>query len=146
GKPTPDNSDEIEVARAWVEPAEERRSKDVGTEHRRAVRLDGVDDLRDEGLQLRLGHGHCPKATRPAATVSRTWPLSRLPSSHELAERERKAPSSTCHSAAVSSRTRFAGAPTAIRGRSSPYACAGPADIRSSSVSSGTRPGSTRLV
>ena len=39
-----------------------------------------------------------------------------------------------------------ASAPTAMRGRSSANACAGPADIRSTRVSSGTRPGSTRCV
>ena len=38
-----------------------------------------------------------------------------------------------------SSRTKFAGAPTATRGRSSPKIRAGPADIRSSSVSSRTQ-------
>ena len=46
-----------------------------------------------------------------------------------MAERERKPLSSTLHSAAVSSRTRLAGSPTAIRGRSRPYARAGPARV-----------------
>jgi hypothetical protein len=59
-------------------------------------------------------------ATRPAATVSLTLPLSVSPSSQEFPEREWKPPSPTRHVASVSSRTRFAGAPLAIRGGSSP--------------------------
>ena len=46
----------------------------------------------------------------------------------------------------MSSRTRFARAPTSIRGGSSPYARAGPADIRASSVGRDRSPGSTRCV
>ena len=49
--------------------------------------------------------------TRPgrSATVSRTFPRSVLPSSHELTERERKPPSLTRQLEFSSSRTRFAG-------------------------------------
>src|SRR5207247_1220702 len=94
----------------------------------------------DLEIELEVGRLPAANATLPAATVSRTLPLSVCPRAHEFTERERKLDSSTFHVAAVSSRTRFAGAPTAIRGRSSPYTRAGPADNRSSSVSSGTKP------
>src|SRR6266550_3707419 len=99
------------------------------------------------GVQVCRSHGdHPSNATLPAAIVSRTLPLTVWPSSHEFAERERKSLSKTRLLACRSSRTRFAGAPTAIRGASRPYARAGPADIRSSSVSSFSSPGSTRCV
>src|SRR2546429_208975 len=111
------------------------RGNDIG-----AVGLGG-------GVQVCRSHGdHPSNATLPAAIVSRTLPLTVWPSSHEFAERERKSLSETRLLAFRSSRTRFAGAPTAIRGASRPYACAGPADIRSSSVSSFSSPGSTRCV
>ncbi len=80
----------------------------------------------------RAGHASC--TTRPAAIVSLTLPLSVCPSSQELAECERKPSSVTRQAASVSSRTRFAGAPTSMRGGSIPNARAGPADMRSSNV------------
>src|SRR2546423_2711318 len=107
-----------------------------------------TDALAAEDLAV-LEHeeaGHPAYTTRPAAIVSTTLPRSRPPSSQEFAERERKRSSRTRHVAAGFSRTRFAGAPTATRGGSSPKMRAGPVDIRSSSVSSLTRPGSTRYV
>src|SRR5437764_3088155 len=107
-----------------------------------------ADTLAAEELAV-LEHeeaGHPSCTTRPAAIVSTTLPRSRRPSSHEFAERERKRSSRTRHVAAGFSRTRFAGAPTTMRGGSSPKMHAGPVDSRSSRVSSFTRPGSTRYV
>src|SRR5207302_11142698 len=103
-----------------------------------------LDDAprRDRLDESSLDLGHASNTTRPAATVSLTFPLSVCPSSHELTERERKPSSLTRQAASVSSRTRCAGAPTAIRGGSSPKARAGPADIRSSSVESVRSPDS----
>ena len=56
--------------------------------------------------------------TRPARRrrSCRTLPLRVWPRSHEFAERERKPSSVTRQAASVSSRTRLAGAPTAMRG------------------------------
>src|SRR5262249_14977009 len=89
---------------------------------------------------------HAWYATRPAATVISTFPWSFRPSSQELAERDRKRSSLTRQVAPGLSRTRFAGAPTAIRGSSRPKIRAGPADIRSSRVGRSIRPGSTSDV
>ena len=58
--------------------------------------------------------------TFPAATVWTTRPCSFDPSSHEFADFDLKEPWSTCQTASRSSRTRFAWAPTSIRGRSRP--------------------------
>ena len=78
--------------------------------------------------------------------MSTTRPFSRRPSSHEFAERERKPSALTRQEAVRSSNVRLAGAPVAMRGRSSPKIAAGPADIRSSSVSSVSTPDSTSSV
>src|SRR5437764_7016516 len=139
------DGDDVDVARTVVVVAARRRADHVN-------RLDLAERV-DERLEVagqdsrELDHrGHASNATLPAATVIRTRPRSVFPSSHEFAESERKLSSRTRHVALGSSRTRFAGAPTAMRGGSSPYARAGPADMRSSSVASGSRPGSTRCV
>src|SRR2546423_1257195 len=95
---------------------------------RRADRVPPKDRLVLEGQES----AHAEKATRPAATVSRIFERSVLPRSHEFADRERKPSSFTRQLAFGSKRTRFAGAPTSIRGGSIPYARAGPADMRSS--------------
>src|SRR5262249_12353278 len=89
---------------------------------------------------------HDRNATRPAAIVSRTRPRRRRPSSQEFDERERKPDPSTRQPAARSISVRLAGAPTATLGRSRPKMAAGPAENRSSSVSSRSTPGSTSSV
>ena len=63
---------------------------------------------------------HDPCTSRPAAIVARTRPRSFSPSSHEFLERLLKPSSATCQLACVSSRTRFACAPTATFGGSRP--------------------------
>src|SRR6185437_10467600 len=135
-----DDDHEVEVALPGPVAADQS-----GAEHER---LEDSHLFADRGLdfgaiglggsvQMCRNHGdHPSNATLPAAIVSRTWPLTVWPSSHEFVERERKSLSETRLLAFRSRRTRFAGAPTAIRGASKPYARAGPADIRSSSVSS----------
>src|SRR5207344_2117167 len=119
----------------------------AGREHGLAERVAvGPDRLPGPDRSVRereIAHSY---ATLPPATVMRTAPFSFDPSSHELSDREWKGCSPTVHSRSRSSRTRFALAPAATRGRSSPKSRAGPADIRSSSVSSGSRPGFTRCV
>src|SRR5205085_527753 len=145
-----DDGHEIEVALAGPVAPDQPRAEHERVEYL-DFRADRGQDIRAVGLRglIQIGGSdgdHPPNATRPAATVSRTWPLTVSPSSHELAERERNSLSDTRRLAWRSSRTRFAGAPTAIRGASSPYARAGPADMRSSSVSSFSSPGSTRCV
>src|SRR4029453_18978923 len=85
-------------------------------------------------------------ATRPAATVVTTRPVNRAPRHQLLAERERRSSAVTVHSASRSSSTRLARSPTARRGTGRPNTRAGPTDIRSSSVASGSTPGRTRLV
>src|SRR5439155_19936682 len=123
-------------------PLEARVGRDLliaahrGGEHRLAEgRARCADRLAGEDLAV-LEHqqpAHS-NATLPAATVSTTRPFSRRPSSHEFAERERKPSALTRQEAVRSSNVRLAGAPVAMRGRSSPKIAAGPADIRSSSV------------
>src|SRR6266511_76337 len=135
-----DDNGEVHVARPWIEAPDRARADEVRL-HDGNVRLDRVENV----LHVRLGPGvevadrrrAQPSYTRrPSATVARTFPLSVLPSSHELTERDRKPRSVTCHLAFPSSSTRFAGAPTAMRGGARPYARAGPADMHSSNVSS----------
>ena len=124
GERTVDEEHEIEVALTRPVAADE-----AGAEHERVEHLDlagqGADDRGAVALrrlvEMTLRHGdHEAYATLPAATVIRTAPSSVRPSSHEFADRERKAPPSTRSLASRSSRTRFAGAPTAIRGASRP--------------------------
>src|SRR5262249_49953109 len=120
-----------------------------GREHGLAERVPGARDAlaaEDSAVLQDDEPVHAANTTRPAATVRTTLPRTRLSRSHEFAERERKPSSRTRQEASVSSRTRFAGAPTAIRGRSRPKIRAGPADMRWRSVSSVSRPGSTRPV
>ena len=85
---------------------------------------------------------HAAYTSRPAAIVARTSPLSVSPSSHEFTERERK-PSSRDPPARVQVeqdevRRRADGDRAARRAR---RRAPGPADIRSSSVSSGSEAG-----
>src|SRR3954451_9140155 len=95
------------------------RSREDGLAEREALRSDRLASENRAVLE-REETVHASYTTFPAATVIRTRPSSVCPSSHELAERERKPSPSTRQVAAVSSRTRFAGAPTAIRGGSRP--------------------------
>src|SRR6266516_1475524 len=105
-----------------------------GREHRltncEAVRPDRLA-TEDGAVLERDETRHAENTTRPAAIVVRTAPLTVSPSSHELTERERNVSSVMRWLAFRSSRTRLAVLPTATRGSSSPYARAGPADIRS---------------
>src|SRR6266536_2945539 len=145
-----DDNHEVEVALAGPVAADQ-----AGAEHERIEHIYLLVDRGHDvgavglggGVQVCRSHGdHPSNATLPAAIVSRTRPLTVWPSSQEFAERERKSLSETRLLAFRSSRTRFAGAPMVLRGASRPYARAGPADIRSSSVSSFSSPGSTRCV
>ena len=99
----------------------------VAGHRRREDRLAEGVALRPDGLAAKdrpvlegeePAHASC--TSLPAAIVARTRPRSFSPSSQEFFERERKPSSSTCQLACVSSRTTFAGAPTAIFGASRP--------------------------
>ena len=82
------------------------------------------------------------KATSPSVGDRREHATAqRLAESHEFADSERNPSSVTVHSVSRSRATRFARAPTSILGSSRPNARAGPADIRSSRVSSGDHAG-----
>src|SRR6266571_8581713 len=72
------------------------------------------------GSEPQASDGHPANASLPAAIVARTRPSRVAPSSHELTERERKTLSVTRQDAFRSSRTRFARAPTTMRGSSRP--------------------------
>src|SRR4029453_19094981 len=63
---------------------------------------------------------HAEYASFPFATVSRILPLRVWPISQEFGDRDRKPLSSTRHVRSGARTTRLAGAPTAIRGLSSP--------------------------
>ena len=63
---------------------------------------------------------HAEYAVRPAAIVSATVPCRVAPRSHEFADLERNPVSLGIQVASRSRSTRFAGAPTAIRGHSRP--------------------------
>ena len=119
-----------------------------GREDGLAERGAGGADRRaaEDRAVLEREEGAHPCTTRPSATVFSTAPRSFRPSSQELAERERKPLSVTVHSCSRSSRTRLARAPTSTLGSGRPSARAGPPDMRSSSVSSGTSPVWTRWV
>src|SRR5204862_4464780 len=119
-----DHQHEVEIALARTVAADE-----PGAEHERVEHLHLVRDRLDHrgaialgGLvEIRLRHrDHDAYATLPAAIVTRIPPSSVRPSSHEFTDRERKPFSSTRLLAFRSSRTRFAGAPTATRGAASP--------------------------
>src|SRR5262249_47978223 len=110
---------------------------DTGCGHRTAAEHGAV-------LENHVAGDHASNTSRPSATVFRTRPRRLSPTSHEFAESDRKPPSLTVHSASRSRTTRLARAPTSIPGCSMPNARAGPADMRSSSVSSVSSPGTTR--
>src|ERR671923_823058 len=92
------------------------RRREDGLAEAGALRTDGLAPEQRPVLEEQEAGHAASYARRPAATVARTRPRSVSPISHEFVERERNPSSCTRQPAAVSSSTRFASAPTAIRG------------------------------
>src|SRR5439155_20388546 len=94
------------------------RGREDGLAELESVGADGFAAEDRAVLESEKARHSC--TTFPAAIVIRTAPWSVSPSSHELADRDRKPLSSTPRLAFRSSRTRFASAPTAIFGGPGP--------------------------